>query len=76
MHQTELFPAGIGIDNRCERLYDYLLKNRIINEVSPIYNIDKLINCSKMYKVNCETVLKESERLLNSYASSDNSENT
>ena len=76
MHQTELFPAGIGIDNRCEKLYNYLRQNWIINRVTPIFNIDKLIYCSNLYKVNCETVLKESERLLNSYASSDNSENT
>ena len=74
MHQIELFPANVVIDNRCDRLYKYLRQNWIINRVTPIFNIDKLIHCSKLYKVNCETVLKESERLLNSYASSDSSE--
>ena len=74
MHQTELFPASVVIDNRCDNLYNYLRLNWVINRVTPIFNIDKLIYCSKLYKVNCETVLKESERLLNSYASSDSSE--
>jgi hypothetical protein len=76
MHQTELFPEGDVIDHRCEILYNYLRQNWIINRVTPIFNIDKILYCSKIYKVNCETVLKESERLLNSYVYGDDSENT
>jgi len=76
MHQIELFPENDVIDPRCKNLYNYLKQNWIINRVIPIFNIDKLLHCSKIYKVDCETVLKESEKLLNSYASSDNSKNT
>lgn len=76
MNQTELFPTSDVVDNRCEKLYNYLKQNWIINRVTPIFNVEKLMRCGKMYKVDCETVLKESERLLNNYyVGSNNSEN-
>lgn len=80
MTQQELF-STTAFDDRCRNLFNYIKANWELNRVAVVYRLDFLLKCSSMYKVNCETVLKEWERYLQdelekSYEYSEHSKNS